>query len=110
MLHAAGDLDGGEMFAVSAAIAAEHDHGLTGVIAGTPIPIVLVTADGFRQPVFGTDEVDGAGLPVTVREDGGGGALGRRQTEINLGNRTSHFFPSELVREILRKHAGPLVF
>src|SRR5690242_11874586 len=110
MLRAAGSFDGGEMFAISATVAAQHDNGLTGVIARAPIPIALMPADGFLQAVSGAKEIDCARLAVAVRKDRSGGALGGRQTEVHLRHRLSHFFPSELVGEILRQWTILLVF
>src|SRR5436190_19095330 len=110
MLRAAGCFDGGEMFAISAAVAAEHDNCLTGVTARAPIPITLVTTDGLRQAVSGTKEIDCARLAVAVRENGRGCALGGRQTEVNFRRRLGHILPSEFVGEILRQWTIILVF
>src|ERR1041385_9462406 len=67
-------------------------------------------ADGFRQAVFGPEEIDGPSLTVAVGEDCCPGALLRWKTVVDSRSLARHFFPAEFVREVLRKRACLLVF
>ena len=47
----------------------EHDQTIPRVSARPPQKIGLMTAEGWRQPVATSQEVDGARLPVVLRQD-----------------------------------------
>src|SRR4029077_10195831 len=55
----------------------EHDHAIARVVVGTPDPIGAIAAHDAGQPFATAEEVDGAGLPIVLREDAAVGALGR---------------------------------
>ena len=62
-----------------------------------------MAADGGRQSVLGTEEIDGAGLSVVLSEDGGARADIGGQAVVDAGHGGGHVFPAELVGEELRQ-------
>ncbi len=87
-----------------------HDHAFAGGAAGTPEEIVLMAADGGRQSVPRAEEIDGAGLPVVLSEDGGARADIGGQAVVHAGYRGGHVFPAELVGEELRQRTEFVIF
>src|ERR1700754_1551725 len=102
-------LDAGEVLAIPFPVAPENDHAFPGVIARTPKPVVLMTADHFRQSVFRAEKIDRAGLAVTVGEDRRLGALLGRKRVVNLAHFPRHLLPAEFVREMLGQGTVRLV-
>src|SRR5882724_272020 len=60
-----------------------------------------MSGNGWRQPKFRAEEINRAGLTVVLAEDSGAFLILRPQMVINVRNRGDHFFPAELVGEIL---------
>ena len=56
-----------------------------------------MSADGFRQAVLRTEEIQGASLAVVLCEDRRTGAYVRGQDVVDARHLGGHFFPSELV-------------
>src|SRR5512138_3741709 len=110
MLCTTGHLNAFEMLTVTSAVTAENDHRFTGILSRSPQPIALMIADGFWQSILGTEEINRAGLAVTVRKDCCPGTLLGRKIVVNFRDLAGHFLPSELICEVLRKGSGPLVF
>src|SRR5947208_14438349 len=88
-----------EMFAVPGAVTAQNDDAFARVTAWAPEPVALMVADRFRQSVFLAEEIDRAGLTVTIREDRRPRALLRRKRVINASDLAGHFLPAEFVGE-----------
>src|ERR1700674_599068 len=109
VIAAARHFHAGEVLAVAAAVAAEDDDALTGVIPRPPKPITLMGADRFRKSVLLAEEIDRAGLAVTVRENCRHGALFERKFIVNPRDFTSHLFPAKFVGKMLRQWTGGLV-
>src|SRR5437868_834722 len=109
MIGAACHLHASKVFAVACAVAAEDDDALAGVIARSPKPIALMIADRFRKSVLLPEEIDRAGLAVTICENRRDRALLRRKFVVNSPDFAGHVFPAELIGEMLRQRAGRLV-
>ena len=89
-------------------VIAEGEDGLACVVVPTPEEVVLMAADGGRQTVPRAENVDGAGFPVVIAEDGGAGANVRRERVVSSGEPLHHLRPAEAVGEYLRQRAGEL--
>src|SRR5580698_11162988 len=83
----------------------ENDQTIAGISARTPQPPGLMSAERRRQPVFRSEEIDGSGLPVVLRDDSaifafiGWNFVPRNRDLIH------NLIPAELVGIVLRKHS-----
>src|SRR5689334_10329889 len=107
----AGDLlDAGET-RLELLLAAGHDNDtLAGIATGSPEKVALMPADGGRQAVFRTEQVDGTGLPVILAEDRGFGPDVRREAVVHARDSGRHLLPAELVGKNLRQRPEPVSF
>src|ERR1035437_3844591 len=80
-----------------------HDYALAGVAVNSPVPVVLMKADGRRQTVLWSEIVNRASLPVIAGLDGGLGLHVGRQAVIHAGHFGDHGFPAKLVGIVLRQ-------
>src|SRR5471030_1382372 len=87
-----------------------HNDAFDGVVSRSPEEIILMPADGWRQAVFRTEQIDRAGLAVILPENRGPGANVRWQAVVNARDRGSHLLPSELVGIDLRQRAQLVSF
>src|SRR6266481_8679255 len=110
MFDPAGRFDALEMFAVAGSIAAENDDDAAIIIARPPKPVALMIANRFRQTESRSEEIDRAGLTVTVRENRRPRLFFRRKRFVNSRRFLRHLFPTEFVGKILRERPGRLVF
>src|SRR6185436_8768539 len=78
-LDPAGELDRAEILQMLLARAADLDHHTAVVTPGAPDPVVIVSADGGRQPQPRAINVDGSRLPVIAAGKHGFGAFLWRQ-------------------------------
>src|SRR5579859_2594850 len=84
------------------AIPLQQDQAFASVLTRSPVIVVLVRADRFRQSILPAEEVDGAGLAIIARQDSRFGAHLRRQRVINSRDGLHHLRPAKLVAEVLR--------
>ncbi len=91
-------------------ISIEDDDAFTGVAARPPKEIVLMSADGGRQSVFGTEEVNRPGLSVILAKDRGLGTYFGGKVVVDARNSRSHFLPTELVGIDLRQRPELMIF
>src|SRR5262245_57744813 len=89
-----------------------HDHTLACVTVRPPQIIALVSANGaaLGDAVLRTKKIDGPGLPVVLREDGGPGADVWCQTVVRSRDRRRHLLPAELIGKQLRQRSEPVIF
>src|SRR6185437_11340356 len=64
ILNLSSYLYAGEVLAVSSAVAAQDNHRTAVIILRSPVPIALVSAEGFRKAIFWSEEVDGRSFPI----------------------------------------------
>src|ERR1035441_7091955 len=88
--------------------ARHHNHAFSSSAARAPKKVVLVAADGGREAVFGTEEIDGAGLSVVLSEDGGARADVGGQAVVNARHGGGHFLPPELIGKKLGQRSEPV--
>src|SRR5579864_834179 len=86
------------------------DHTFAGVPTRPPEEVVLMRADGGRQAVFRTEQVDGSGLAVILAEDRGFRSDLRREVVIDARDGRRHLLPAKLVGKELRQRAEPVSF
>ncbi len=82
---------------------AQQNHALAGVAVRSPVPIVLMKADGRRQTILRSEVIDCASLSIIVGLDGGPGLHIGRQAVIDTRHLGHHRFPAKLVGIILRQ-------
>src|ERR1051326_3125668 len=109
MIGSTDDFYSGKMFAVAFSVAPENDDAFAGVIARTPKPITLMTADRFRQTVLLSEKIDRASLAVAVGEDRGLCPLFGRKRVVNLAHFARHVLPAEFIGEMLGQRTVLLV-
>lgn len=78
-LDPAGELDRAEKLQAPLACATNLDHHTAVVIPRAPDPVVIVSADGGRQPQPRAVNVDGGRLPIIAAGKHGFGAFPWRQ-------------------------------
>src|SRR5271163_4685228 len=86
-----------EFLGESFVIVVQDDHAFAGIVAWSPIIIILVTGDGGRQSHFRTEEIDSSRLAVVLTEDGASFLIRGRKFEIGVRDDLGHLFPAKLV-------------
>src|SRR5208283_5352116 len=81
------------------------DTAFAGVAARSPEEVALMAADGGRQTVFRTEQIDGSGLPVGLTKNRGLETDFGREFVIDARHGGRHLLPAELVGESLRQWA-----
>jgi len=69
MFRAPGRLHASEMLAVTSPVTPKNNHDTAVVIARPPKPVTLMVTNRFRQTESRPEEIDRAGLTVTIREN-----------------------------------------
>src|SRR5258707_4753762 len=96
MIDACHLLDAGETRLEVLLLSGHDDDTFAGVSTRSPEEVILMSADGRRQAVFRTEQVDGSGLSVILAEDRGFGTDFRREIVIDARDGGRHLLPAEL--------------
>src|SRR5580658_3282008 len=79
----------------------EHDQTLTGVLPESPIVIILMSANGWRQSVARAEKINRPGRAIISSQNRSLGAFVGGHRVVNSGDLRDHLGPAELVREML---------
>src|SRR5580700_5072384 len=81
----------------------EQDQALTGVLPESPIVIILMSANGWRQSVARAEKINRPGRAIISSQNGGLGTFVDGDRVVDLGDLCDHLRPAEFVREMLRQ-------
>src|SRR5260370_34883 len=82
----------------------QNDQAIPRIPSRSPQEIRLVPAERRWQTIAPPQEIDGAGLPVVLREDAAARPLFGREPAVSLIHCHDHLLPSELIGEVLWKN------